>query len=687
VAFARARLVNLERPKRPEAESSRGAALVRLAANLRASRTRDDLFAIVVRDVRAIFDASRVALYRADLLDASVVLTVAEAGRPGAVSPARRPPGGRIERSLTSGELVRLGDLELIAPVWVEGRVDLAIAVQFDVPRAFDEVDLVMMRGIATQIELALESRRLAEADQLRRTRADSLERTMLALREPREARDILAIVAHGLAHDLRRPCVAYELQGVAFVATVGAGTTGDREPIALDRFEIDLLVTGSLRHDGVRDIAGITANGQLRALLILEEARGPLSEDDTNYVRAIGTHAGLALAGAIAFDQLRRYATEGAALKEAARTILGFTEVRPLAVALSRLGARLVRAPQAAIYAESGGDLVLLGAASDAFAPHADERLITGPDGVALPPGGALALFAERYAGEPYVAEPLALTGDDAGAAGYLVVRRPGGAPFERYERRMVVALVNLARLALRNVDLYERSDRANRALAESNAFKDDLLAMFAHDFKGPLTVISGFSELLLETSEDPEVRSTMGTITEQTGRLARLAEDALALAATQSAGFSLQRERADLGAFVYECGSVLDPEGRRLAFDLPEVPVAVLFDRTRLRHVIDNVVGNALKYSTGVIDVAVAPDGAGASIAVTDRGIGIPAAEIEAVFTRYGRASNARSRGVAGSGVGLYIAKKIVDVHGGTLVVASVENRGSTFRIALPG
>jgi signal transduction histidine kinase len=256
---------------------------------------------------------------------------------------------------------------------------------------------------------------------------------------------------------------------------------------------------------------------------------------------------------------------------------------------------------------------------------------------------------------------------------------------PFDKPEVRLLETLVTLAALAVRNVDLYEQSTRANQALAESNEFKDDLMAMFAHDFKGPLTVISGFSELLFD-SEDPEARRNAETIVEQTRRLAKLSEDALALAATQSAGFSLQRSIADLTAFVCLAVEPLDREGNRVAVQAPFDPVFVSFDRVRLRHVIDNVVGNALKYAAGRVDVRVERLDREVCIAVADRGIGIPAEDLGKIFSRFGRAANARSRGISGSGVGLYIAKKIVEVHGGRIEVSSVENEGSTFRIMLP-
>jgi signal transduction histidine kinase len=103
-------------------------------------------------------------------------------------------------------------------------------------------------------------------------------------------------------------------------------------------------------------------------------------------------------------------------------------------------------------------------------------------------------------------------------------------------------------------------------------------------------------------------------------------------------------------------------------------------------LRHVVDNVVGNALKYSLGPITIVVERAGAEVRVRVEDRGIGIPSAERAFIFARFGRGTNARSRGISGSGVGLYIAKKIVDVHGGRLDVESVENEGSAFTLVLP-
>ena len=499
----------------------------------------------------------------------------------------------------------------------------------------------------------------------------------MLALRDAREARDMLAIVARGLARDFGRPCVAYEVRERTLRPVAMSEVSGERAARVTDEFDLSVLRLRVVVRRDREDLIALAADGQLRAVVALEDAGEPLADEDVKHLRAIAAHASLALSSALAFEQLRRYAAEGAALTDAARTILGFTELEPLAEALCRLGMRLGLAQRAGVYAARETSLARIGYA-------VLEGVEPPPESLPLGEADARAALAEAFAGRSFVASRLLLGVDDGADSrlGLLVVARPQ--PFERAEQRLIDALVTLAALAIRNVELYEQATRVSRALAESNAFKDDLMAMFAHDFRGPLTVISGFSELLLET-QDAAVRRSAQTIMEQTRRLAKLSEDALALAATQSAGFSLQRAHEDIAEFVREAVAPLDRDGR-IVLEAPLEPVVVSFDRSRLRHVLDNVVGNALKYSTDPIRIRIAALEEGVRIDVIDTGIGIPPDDFERVFTRFGRAANARSRGIAGSGVGLYVAKKIVDVHGGRLDVSSEEDQGSTFSIVLP-
>jgi signal transduction histidine kinase len=509
-----------------------------------------------------------------------------------------------------------------------------------------------------------------------RRLRPESLERTMLALRDAREVHDVLSLAARSLSRLYKRPCIAYDVRAGELRPIETSDPSLDRAPIPADRYDAVALRARVVVQRGDDHFIGIVADNELRAVLVLEYAA--LDDEDLKHVRALAAHASLAFANALAFDQLRRYAAEGAALTDAARTILGYTEIEPLAAALCRLANRFVLAERACIYVKRGEVLERL--AYTSLGPEAEPP----PERVVLD-GSEMTRALTATFGNRSIFARLRLPGGEEGddVRGCLVVLR--NVPFERSELRLIETLVTLAALAIRNVDLYEQSTRANRALAESNAFKDDLMAMFAHDFKGPLTVISGFAELLFD-SKDPSVERSARTIVEQTRRLAKLSDDALALAATQSAGFSLSHEREDVTEFVRVTAAPLDREGNRLSVTAPDRPIMLSFDRSRLRHVIDNVVGNALKYSNGPVTVAVEAREREVRVAVRDSGIGIPAQSLERIFLRFGRATNARSKGISGSGVGLYIAKKIVEVHGGRLEVHSTENEGSTFTIVLP-
>ncbi len=624
------------------------------------------MLALVAREAREAFGADRCAFYVRDSTDPTVAVVegASESEALAAGAPRFALAGTSVEACLLSGAVVR-DDRTLLVPFFAEDQRQAGIAVVFGSPHAFDDFDIVMLRGVAMLVELALEHTKRSLAERERQRRAESLERTTLALRDARGAQDVLAIVARGLAHDLRRPCGAYELRDGEFRLVIASEPAAEAQPLHSSDFDLDTLrLRVTIRSQG-RDILAIASDGQLRAVFVLVGL--PLDQEETRYLRALSGHVALALSSAQAFDQLRGYAAEGAALNEAARTILGFTEFEPLAEALCRLAMRLVHAERACIYENRGGALELVGC-------------MAGGETWSLP----AALAAEQRNDPPGSLRLQLGSLDSDGHGGLLVVSRPEGA-FGRWETRLLDALVSLAALALRNVDLYEQSTRANAALAESNAFKDDLMAMFAHDFKGPLTVISGFSELLQET-ESGEVRRSAETIVGQVRRLARLSEDALALAATQSAGFSLQRRAEDFVAFVVEAVQMLDRGTGRIVVDVPQHPLIVAFDRSRLRHVLDNVVDNALKYSAGPVTVRVAPGESSVRLDVVDRGIGIPAEDLTRIFTRFGRAGNVRARGVAGSGVGLYIAKKIVEVHGGRLSVRSSESEGSTFSISLP-
>jgi len=241
---------------------------------------------------------------------------------------------------------------------------------------------------------------------------------------------------------------------------------------------------------------------------------------------------------------------------------------------------------------------------------------------------------------------------------------------------------------VAARNVELYNELQTRRAAVVELNQVKNDLIAMLAHDFKGPLTTIVGFADVLAEDDRfDDEARKFLNMISSSAMRLASLATDTLALSRLEQNELALNLEEFDLVGLVREIVRVFSVTRQiELRTDRPELVVAG--DPARLRQVFENLIGNAIKYSPSgeSVEVFLRAKGRGVEISVRDHGIGIPDADKPKLFGRFARAGNARAMGIGGTGFGLYLSKTIVEMHGGTIAVDSQEGAGSTFRVFLP-
>ena len=229
---------------------------------------------------------------------------------------------------------------------------------------------------------------------------------------------------------------------------------------------------------------------------------------DDLSFCRTLASHLELALANAHAFERELTRAQERATLAEAARTILSYTTLHPLADVMCRLAATLVHADNACAVRVEGDRLKTIGSFGDGIeelsellaakrikddeqnAVTNDRRWIRVEEG----PGHAIVPLVRRP-GEP---------GERETVDAYLIVGRATKERFARDSLRLLLELGALFASALRNLELYETTSRANSALRESSEFKDDLIAMLAHDFKGPLTVMLGYCELLLEVADE---------------------------------------------------------------------------------------------------------------------------------------------------------------------------------------
>jgi signal transduction histidine kinase len=241
---------------------------------------------------------------------------------------------------------------------------------------------------------------------------------------------------------------------------------------------------------------------------------------------------------------------------------------------------------------------------------------------------------------------------------------------------------------IAVQNVALFSelQSQRAN--VIALNQLKDDLIAVLAHDFKGPLTTIIGFTELLEQDGlEGESAGAALRTIRQSAVRLADLANDTLALSRVEHGDLNLAADPVNVGEIVKETIETLEPQ-RRINLTMPSGDALVRGDPARLRQVVENILGNAVKYSPDgrPIEVRVTETDRTVRVAVHDEGIGIPPGEMKFLFERFKRASNAKRSAIKGTGLGLYVAKTLVERHRGTIQVQSKAGEGSTFTIVLP-
>jgi PAS domain S-box-containing protein len=243
--------------------------------------------------------------------------------------------------------------------------------------------------------------------------------------------------------------------------------------------------------------------------------------------------------------------------------------------------------------------------------------------------------------------------------------------------------------------------AEAAQKALAEQNErlreldrLKDEFIALVSHELRTPLTSIHGYLELILDggagdLSEDQERFLTV--VERNSKRLMQLVGDLLFMAQVEAGKLALDFEEVQLRELVGECleaaRPIADDRGIELVAEVEETP-SMLGDRSRLSQVLDNLISNALKFTprSGRVSVRVSMAGDDVVVEVEDTGVGIPADEQERLFERFFRSSKASEQAIPGTGLGLTIAKAIVERHEGSIAIESTEGVGTTARVQLP-
>lgn len=246
---------------------------------------------------------------------------------------------------------------------------------------------------------------------------------------------------------------------------------------------------------------------------------------------------------------------------------------------------------------------------------------------------------------------------------------------------------LLQLYRTVLRGIAVYEELEQRRVESSRANQEKADLLAMLAHDVRTPLTTIIGYTELIAEENDAEVTAIGLRSIAIAARAISEIADEAMMSAQLDQNVFRPMVERIDL---VPICELTVATYGERkpIVFskncDVLEIDV----NPQSARAIVTNLIDNAVKYARGAAPIAVELEGDLDAITLTvrDDGIGIPADQLDFVFRPFSRARNASASHIGGTGFGLHLVKRLVELHGGHVFVESEVDVGSTFVVRIP-
>jgi signal transduction histidine kinase len=255
------------------------------------------------------------------------------------------------------------------------------------------------------------------------------------------------------------------------------------------------------------------------------------------------------------------------------------------------------------------------------------------------------------------------------------------------RCDESLALELGRHAALAFESSRLYQLARDANRT-------RDEFLATLSHELRTPLTSILGWARMLSLGLDESMVRTAIATIERNAVAQAAVIDDLLDVSRIVTGKLVVRREPVDVGDAVKNAVQTLHlaAEAREVPLDvvLPDEPVAVLGDATRLQQIVWNLVGNAIKFSRPgrQVRVDVARAGDDVRIQVRDQGCGIAPDFLPYLFEPFRQADGASTRVYGGLGLGLAIVKYVTELHGGTIAAQSDGiDRGATFTVTLPG
>jgi PAS domain S-box-containing protein len=377
---------------------------------------------------------------------------------------------------------------------------------------------------------------------------------------------------------------------------------------------------------------------------------------------------------------------------------------LKPGSGALSALACRGVNRDEWMLRQERGPIMGRARQVVNSRAPVAIRNIETAPS--AESPG-----FFRKHGLVSYLGVPLIAHHEIVGVLG-LYTRQEH--EFSRAEIDFVNTLAGQGAVAIHNAQLFEQINGQARELERANKVKDDFLSVMSHELRSPLNITVGYVGMMrdgLLGAITPEQSDALQKVLNHAADQVQMIEEILATTDLEARSILVDRQRVDGAEFLRQLQSdfdiIHDKDEPKLVWEIPEEPVPIVTDSRKLRQIVQNLVGNALKFTDrGAITVsakttlrAAEPrpirdeqtgEQVGRSqwleIKVSDTGVGIPPDELEVIFEKFHQVDASATRSHGGLGLGLYIAKRFTELLGGNIAVESEPGHGSTFTVTLP-
>jgi PAS domain S-box-containing protein len=319
----------------------------------------------------------------------------------------------------------------------------------------------------------------------------------------------------------------------------------------------------------------------------------------------------------------------------------------------------------------------------------------IGGADGGGVEHNGAAGHGARACLHElgitAYVCHPLVARDELVGAMAFGTRRRPH---FAAGELELLQAIADQVVLAAERASAYAAEQRAREQAEDASRAKDQFMAVVSHELRTPLTAVVGYADLLdadVEGTLSEAHRRFVHRIRESAWSLASVIDEILTFARTRAGREHVSAELVNVTAVAAQAVAAMQPEVQkkrlRLVVRLPETPLKTRTDPAKVRRILLNLLGNAVKFTEeGEVELALHPDGDRLRFLVRDTGPGIPAEYLESIFDPFVQVDSSETRTQSGTGLGLTITRELAFLLGGTVSVDSTVGAGSTFTVDLP-